>query len=128
VSRSYRAFSPPSTFLGSILQSGGFDVALFGFFSARNPTGSSIFGCGGSQNFTGYCQPLVTRDLVQADRILAASTQARVLNRADAQMAKDVPVLPLFQVPRPTAVRDNVRNFAQALNPLTNSENWWLAR
>ena len=128
MSRSCPSFSPPGTFLGTILPSGDFDVALFGFFSAPNPTGNSAFGCGGSQNYTGYCQRLVTRDLDQADRILDARRQARVMNRADAQMARDVPVLPLFQIPLATAVRDTVRNFAQSLNPLTNSENWWLAR
>jgi peptide/nickel transport system substrate-binding protein len=122
------SFAPAGTFLGTILPNGDFDVALFGFFSAPNPTGNAIFGCGGSQNFTGYCQRLVTRDLDQADRIFGARQQARVMNRADAQMAKDVPVLPLFQIPLATAVRDTVRNYAQALNPLTNSENWWLAR
>ncbi len=122
------SFAPPSTFLGTILPSGDFHVALFGFFSAPNPTGNTIFGCGGSQNYTGYCQRLVTRDLDQADRILDARQQARVLNRADAQMARDVPVLPLNQIPLATAVRDTVRNFAQSLNPLTNSENWWLDR
>jgi len=121
-------FAPPSTFLGTILESGEFDVALFGFFSAPNPTGNAVFGCGGSQNFTGYCQRLVTRDLDQADRILDARQQARVMNRADAQLARDVPALPVFQVPLATAVRDTVRNFAQSLNPLTNSENWWLER
>ncbi len=121
-------FAPSRTFLGTILPSGDFDVALFGFFSPPNPTGNTIFGCGGSQNYTGYCQRLVTRDLDQADRILDARQQARVMNRADAQMARDVPVLPLNQIPVPTAVRDTVRNFAQSLNPLTNSENWWLER
>ncbi|MBA3562013.1 MAG: hypothetical protein H0W35_04745 [Actinobacteria bacterium] len=47
------SFAPPSTFLGTILESGDFDVALFGFFSAPNPTGNAIFGCGGSANFSG---------------------------------------------------------------------------
>ena len=104
------------------------DVALSGFESTPNPTGNSAFGCGGSQNFTGYCQRLVTKDLDQADRILDARQQARVMNRADAQMARDMPALPLFQVPVPTAVRNIVKNFVQALNPLTNSENWWRER
>jgi len=121
-------FAPSSTFLTTILPSGDFDVALFGFVSTPNPTGNAIFGCGGGQNYTGYCQRLVTRDLDQADRILDARQQARVMNKADAQMARDVPVLPLNQIPLPTAVRDTVENFAQSLNPLTNSENWWLAR
>jgi len=121
-------FAPPRTFLGTILPSGDFDVALFGFFSLPNPTGNAVFGCGGRDNYTGYCQRLVTRDLDQADRILDARQQARVMNRADAQMARDVPMLPLNQIPVATAVRDTVRNFAQSLNPLTNSENWWLER
>jgi peptide/nickel transport system substrate-binding protein len=122
-------FAPPAAFLGTILPNGDFDIALFGFFSDPNPTGKKhVFGCGGSQNFTGYCQRLVTRDLDQADRILDARQQARVLNRADAQMARDVPVLPLFQIPLATAVRETVRNVVQSLNPLTNSENWWLER
>ena len=120
-------FATPSAF-EEILSSGGFDVVLFGFFSTPNPTGNSIFGCGGSGNYTGYCQRLVTSDLDQADRILDARQQARVMNRADAQMARDMPALPVFQIPLATAVRDTVKNFAQALNPLTNSENWWLER
>jgi hypothetical protein len=51
-----------------------------------------------------------------------------VMNRADAQMAKDMPVLPLFQIPLATAVRHNLRNFVQSFNPLTTSENWWRER
>ena len=70
----------------------------------------------------------MTKDLDQADRILDAGEQARVMNRADAQMARDVPAIPLFQVPLPAAVRDTVKGFAQAFNPLTDSENWWLER
>ncbi len=58
----------------------------------------AIFGCGGDQNYTGYCQRLVTADLDQAERILDADQQARVLNRADAQLARDVPVIPLYQI------------------------------
>jgi ABC-type transport system substrate-binding protein len=120
------SFAPPGTFLNSILPSGDFDVALFGIHRTPKPTGHTVFGCGGSQNFTGYCTRLVTRDLDQADRILDARRQARVLNRAEAQMARDVPALPLFQIPLATAVRDTVNDFEQSLNPLTNSENWWL--
>ena len=50
-------FSPPSIFFNTILPSGDFDVALSGFTSAPNPTGNSIFGCGGSLNggVCGHC-------------------------------------------------------------------------
>ena len=57
----------------------------------------------------------MTRDLDQADRILDRDQQARVLNRADAQMARDVPVIPLFQGLLAVYVRSNVRNFVHEL-------------
>ena len=65
---------PPPAVFEQILPGGDFDVALFaGFSSPPDPTGNAVFGCGGSQNYTGYCQRLVTRDLDQADRILDAA-------------------------------------------------------
>jgi ABC-type transport system substrate-binding protein len=74
----------------------------------------------------------VTSDLDQAERILDADQQARVLNRADARMATDVPVIPIYQQPQWAAVRKTVRNFVpnswNPLNPLSNAEDWWLER
>ena len=123
-------FAPPRALFDTILPSGDFDVVLFGWGFDPNPVGAtSIFGCGGISNFTGYCQRLATRDLDQAGRILDAGAQARVLNRADAQIARDVPVIPLFQIPLPAAHRATVRNFVlHPFNPISNAEEWWLAR
>ena len=122
-------FAPAQAFLGQILPQGNFDVALFGWGSEPSGTGrDEIFGCGGNLNWTGYCQRLVTRDFDQANRILDASQQARVLNRADRQMARDVPALPLFQIPLPAAFRTTTHNFVLSLNPLTTSDTWWIER
>ena len=124
------SFAAPPAFLEQILPSGEFDVALFGWGYDPSPSGlKDIFGCGGPLNFTGYCQRLVTRDLDQADRILDAGQQARILNRADAQMARDVPAIPLWQIPLPTALRTSVRGFVVSpYNPISTAENWWLER
>jgi peptide/nickel transport system substrate-binding protein len=114
-----------------VLASGDFDVTLFAWFGAGADGGGikDLYGCGGQQNFTGYCQRLVTRDLDQSDRILDARQRARVLNRADAHLARDVPVIPLFEVPSVAAVRSTVRNFVPKLgDPTWNAEDWWLAR
>jgi peptide/nickel transport system substrate-binding protein len=123
-------FAPPPVFLDQILPKGDFDVALFAW--QLDPSGTElqdIYGCGGQSNFYGYCQRLVTRDLDQANRILDAAQQGRVLNRADRQMAKDVPAIPLFQIPLPAAHRTTVRGFVHSTtNPLWNAEEWWLAR
>ena len=70
-----------------------------------------------------------TRDLDQSDRILDRGQWARVLNRADAQLARDVPVIPLFEVPAVVAVRSSVRNFVpNFLDSIWNAEDWWLER
>ncbi len=83
----------------------------------------------GRQNYTGYCQRLVTRDLSQANRILDSSQRARILNRADAQLARDVPVIPLFQVPVAFAVRSTVQSVVfHPTDSTWKAENWWLER
>ena len=122
-------FAPPATLFGQIMPSGGFDGVSFTYFVGDSIASKDIFGCGSAPNFTGYCQRLVTRDLDQVDRILDASQRARVLNRADRQLAKDVPVIPLYQVPFVIAYRTTVRNVVPApSNLFWNAENWWLER
>ena len=82
----------------------------------------------GSQNFTGYCQRLVTAHLNQAERILDDRRRASVLNEADRGLASDVPTIPLFQFIFTAAYDTSVRNFVfLPWNPLWNAENWWLA-
>lgn len=119
-----------SALFGQVLPSGDYDVALFTWFYAPDVGGASdIYRCGGPDNFTGYCQRLVTRDLDQADRILDPRQRARVLNRADRQMAKDVPVIPLWNEPAAATVTAKVRGVVACFPALIwGSENWWLER
>jgi peptide/nickel transport system substrate-binding protein len=118
------SFSPPNTLFNQILPSRLFDVAEFAWFNADG-IGSGIYGCGDDQNFLGYCQRLVTRDLDQSDRILDAGQRARVLNRVDRQLANDVPVIPLYQPPSLIVSRSTLRNVAVGFS---NVEDWWLDR
>jgi peptide/nickel transport system substrate-binding protein len=123
-------YAPAVILFDQILPSGNWDLALFGYAYGPDPYGrDEFFGCGGSDNWTGYCQRLVTRDLDQADRILDQVHQARVLNRADAQMARDVPVIPLLQGRLAAYRRSNIRNFVMSFpTDYWKAENWWLAR
>ncbi len=122
-------FAPPPVIFEQVLPSGAFDVALFAWTAGPDPSLKTIFGCGGSQNYTGYCQRLVSADLDQVERIFDADQQARVLNRVDVQLAKDVPAIPLFEQPQWAAVGSTIRGFApNAIDPLVNAENWWLDR
>ena len=121
------SFSAFATF-GQILERGAFDLAEFTWFNFDR-IGGEVYGCGGAFNYTGYCQRLVTADLNQADRILDAEQRARVLNRADRRLAKDVPVIPLYQPPGLIVFRTTIRNVvAGSCDELANAENWWLDR
>jgi peptide/nickel transport system substrate-binding protein len=125
-------YAPGSALFNELLTKGNFDVALFAWISGPDAaaTASSLLSCNGTSNWTGYCQRLVTADLAQAERILDPELQARALNRIDASVARDVPVLPLYQQTQALAVRTSVRNVGLSLvtqaNPLWNAENWWL--
>ena len=124
-------YAPPNTLFNEILPSGSFDLAMFSYISSPDGPGDSfgLYGCGAVQNFAGYCQRLVSRELDQARRILDANRQARVLNRVDTQLAKDVPVIPLFQHPVVAASTARVRNVGLGVywDALANAEDWWLA-
>ena len=120
-------FAPAATLFGSIFDSGAFDAVEFAYFSDYG-LGATVYGCGRDANITGYCQRLVTADLNQADRILDDEQRARVMNRADRRLAKDVPVIPLYQTPNFVAFRATIRNVVSATgHELWNAENWWLA-
>ena len=116
-----------------VLETGDFDITLFAWFGAGGDDRGTkdLFGCGGAQNYVGYCQRLVTRDLDQADRIVDSGRRARVFNRIDEQLVRDVPSIPLFESRALAAVKPEVRNFLPSfsfLDPTWNAENWWLAR
>ncbi len=114
---------------GGVYARGEFDAALVAFIRVSQADGTkSLFGCGGAQNLTGYCQRLVTSDLDQAEDIFDAGRQAVALNRADARMAKDVPVVPLFQHPAYAVLAPGVRGFVfNSTTGVAGANNWWLA-
>ena len=121
-------FAPPGTFFTQILPQGAFEVALFAWLGFPGGSQVGIYGCGGAQNYTRYCQRLVTAHLNQADRMLDERAQARVLDRADRGLASDVPTIPLYQFVVTAAYDTSVRGFRfLPWNPIWNAENWWLA-
>ncbi len=124
------SFAAGPALFGQLLPSGDFDLASFTLFHDADPIGfKNGFGCGGSVNWSGYCQRLLTKELDQAERILDTAARGRVLNRADRQLAKDVPVIPLYEVPLVLALRERVRNVVVSpFNLFWNAENWWLER
>jgi len=112
------------------LESGNLDLGLYAWVTDGLPSDSAIFKCGGALNFTGHCSRLVTRELDNADRVLDEASQARAMNRADRLLARDVPVIPLYQQPSVRAYRAGLRNVdvTHPTNLLWNAEDWWVDR
>ena len=123
------AYVPGAALLGQVIPSGDWDVWMIAYLlPGTGSVDGSVFRCQGTSNVTGYCQRLVTGELDQADRILDPDAHARALNRADARMALDVPVLPLWQEPSFAAFRSTIHGFVPTEPLVTwNAENWWLA-
>jgi peptide/nickel transport system substrate-binding protein len=124
-------FGTRAAVFDQILPSGEFDLALYSFIGSPSTDALGDYACGGRQNYSGYCQRLVTRDLDQARRLLDGGRLADALNRVDAQLARDVPVIPLFERPLLAAFDPSVRGVSlntRAWNPFANAESWWLDR
>jgi peptide/nickel transport system substrate-binding protein len=124
-------------FFETALPGGDFDLALYALPGGPEPDhlrwpgpALDVWGCGGRTNFTGYCNRQVTLKLRQSRTIVDLRARMRLLNRIDAQMAGDVPMIPLFQPPWMLTYAETLRGVRN--NPWEgftwNSEDWWLAR
>jgi peptide/nickel transport system substrate-binding protein len=119
------SFAPLSSALVPLIDRGALDMAEFAWLGGF-PIGTDVYGCGRPSNVTGYCQRLVTDALNQADRILDEDKRARALNEIDRRLAKDVPVIPLYQPPGVTAYRATIKNVGRSAD-FANAEDWWVA-
>jgi peptide/nickel transport system substrate-binding protein len=123
-------FASPQTVFGQILPSGDFDLILFGWGSGASTSSDDVFGCQRSSNYMDYCDRLVTRDLIQATRIVVASRRAELLNGIDERLAKAVPIIPLYQPSGFWAFKATLRGIVPNAPGgfAWNSEDWWLDR
>jgi peptide/nickel transport system substrate-binding protein len=111
------------------------DWDLFMFAWVGSPTSSilqeNLHGCGGDQNYMGYCNRAVTTLLQRAKNTPNNAQRTVILNRADAQMSQDVPTVPLFAQPSflisRTIVQGPLRNPTQA-SAFWNTQNWWMSQ
>jgi peptide/nickel transport system substrate-binding protein len=127
-------YVPNLTLFGTVLPSGNFDAALFGFFKAAPEDANSPYRCG-VESYSGYCSRLVTADLDQLAVTADPARRIAVANRIDRRLAADVPTLPLYQASLTYVVRKQLRGVVpNGYSTLTsdwsvwNAENWWLER
>jgi peptide/nickel transport system substrate-binding protein len=125
-------YVPPLALFDQMLPSGDFDLALIAFGSGTPDPRRAVllWSCGGRDNAFGYCNRPVSHDLHASNRVFGQSARAALLNRADAQIADDVPALPLYQKPTFRAFKSAIRNVIDDPfgDTTSNAENWWLAK
>ena len=100
------------------------------------PTGAFaptyVFGCGRVNNYTGYCNRALDRELARAAETMDDRRRTALLHRIDRALARDVPVIPLWQNRFLVAMRANIRGMTPGDVPdegfVWNAEAWWLDR
>ena len=118
-------FAPRGVFFSTILPAGNFDAALFSWWPGGGVTPEAR--CFHKTNWAGYCSRLTMRDVQQSDQIVDPVLRARTLNDVDEKLARDVPVLPLFQGLDESQCGTHFVASSSAGRVTENSEDWWLA-
>jgi ABC-type transport system substrate-binding protein len=110
------------------IPSGGFDLTEFRFITSGDPGDwYDIYRCLGDGNYTGYCSHAVDALLKAASGELVPLKRARLFQRADAIMATEVPVIPLYQGPIALVHRSDLRGMRAnpgVAGPVWNIEDW----
>jgi len=119
---------PAGTLFGSHLPEHNFDLAMFTYVLGVDPHYNvSIFSCGLPGNYTEYCNKTVTTLLAKSDTELNEAKRVTLINKADAIMANDVPMIPLFQRATYFVYKSNLKGMvdnASSQGPSWNAEAW----
>jgi peptide/nickel transport system substrate-binding protein len=135
----FKADSQPSRLFFPRIAGNKYDLALFAWVGTGDPAGQvDIYGCAdakspdnpqgyGGSNWKGYCNPKVTNALKASDAALDPKTRIKLVNAADAQMAKDVPTIPLYQKPTYFVFKTSLKGLVDnptLQGPTWNTQNW----
>lgn len=89
--------SSAGVLFGSRLGARDYEAIMFAWVrSAAMPSLTSLYGCGGQQNFMNYCSPALDALALAAETELDPAERARLANDANRVLAEDMPSLPLF--------------------------------
>jgi peptide/nickel transport system substrate-binding protein len=107
---------PTSTLFGATgAPAGNYDLTEFAWGGSVDPGGSTaIWSCGGGENWLGYCNKGVTKDLNDALTQLNVKKRNKDFENADKGMSNDVPSIPLYALP-------SIIVYKKAIKGMTNN-------
>jgi len=135
----FRPDNQPSRLFFPRVSNLDYDIALFAWVGTGDPAGQvDIYGCAaektadnptgaGGSNWKGYCNAKVSTALAQADAELNPAKRIKLVNAADAQLAVDVPSIPLYQKPTYFVFKTKLKNLKDnptLQGPTWNTEQW----
>jgi peptide/nickel transport system substrate-binding protein len=108
------------------LTAGNYDVMEFAWGGVVDPGGGNqIWACGGSQNYTGYCNRKMTNILLKTNTELNPVKRNAEFVAADKIMAQDVNTIPLYDLPEVVTYKSNIAGVTDTATGFTwNTQDW----
>lgn len=119
------SFAPAGVVFGDqVLLGKNYELIMFTWLSGptHSYTAGDLYGCGGEQNYQDYCNRRYTRLMNQAKFTTNAAARTKLVQQAEAIMAKDVATIPLYSQPRFQLFYKTVKGPAN--NPTQEGVTW----
>jgi peptide/nickel transport system substrate-binding protein len=94
-------FQPAGLLFGTTLPASDWDIIMYTWNQdpASKITANDLYACGGELNYGNYCNRRVTSLVNRTAVTLDEAERVKLLNQAEALMAKDIPSIPMFVRP-----------------------------
>jgi len=106
-------------------RNGEWEAVVSAWFLPADPSITGLYACGGPNNMTGFCEPALDEVMEASDRELEHDARVALLHRAQAALADDARMLPLYYNVIPQVVSRRVVNFAGSGTNFGSFWNLW---
>lgn len=108
------------------------EAIIGGWIIPADPSLTSLYACGASNNFTGFCNPELDAAMETADQALDFAERKPLMDEAQRILAEEARELPLYYASLPFVMREDLQNFKGSgtnLGSFWNSYEWdWAAQ
>lgn len=92
-------------------RTGQWEAMISGWFLPSDPSMTAIYSCGGSNNYTGLCDPALDELMKASDKDLDFEKRKPLLDQAQALLAEDAFTLPIYAQVTPMYVSNKLTGF-----------------
>lgn len=90
---------------------GKWEAIVSAWFLPADPGITGLYSCEGANNMAGYCDPGLDRILEESDKALSLDARMPLLHEAQAKLAEQARMLPLYQNVQPEVVSRRVQGY-----------------